>query len=73
MTICMTITALKLLLSILHTEYETPALGEPVTSRRVDVGYCVEAGHTTSERARSAVFVYRIGPVIVGYPEDSWL
>lgn len=58
MTICMTMAASKLLLSILRTEYETPALGEWVTSRQADVEVCKEADHTTSEGARSAVVAY---------------
>jgi hypothetical protein len=40
---------LKLLLSILRTEYETPAVGEWVTSRQADVEGGTEASHTTSE------------------------
>jgi hypothetical protein len=44
--------------SILRTEYETLALGEWVTSRRDDVEDYEEAGHTTSEGARSAVVAY---------------
>jgi hypothetical protein len=51
MTICMIMAASKLLLSILRTEYETPALGEWVTSRRDDVEDYEEAGYTTSEGA----------------------
>ncbi len=54
----MTMAPSKLLLSILRTEYETPALGEWVTSRQADVEDCVEADHTTSEGARSAVVAY---------------
>jgi hypothetical protein len=50
---------LKLLLSILRTEYETPAVGEWVTSRQADVDSGKEAGYTTSEGARSAVVTYR--------------
>ncbi|KAG4432844.1 hypothetical protein IFR05_011683 [Cadophora sp. M221] len=45
----------KLLLSILRTEYETPAVGDWVTSRQADVADGTEARHTTSEGARSAV------------------
>jgi hypothetical protein len=58
MTICMTMTASKLLLSILWTEYETPALGEWVIRREADVEDGEEAGHTSSEGARSAVVAY---------------
>jgi hypothetical protein len=58
MTIYMTMAASKLLLSIIRTEYETPALGEWVTSRQADVEDCKEADHTTSKGARSAVVVY---------------
>jgi len=48
----------KPLLSILRTEYETPAVGEWVTSRRADVEDSREADHTTSEGARSAAVAY---------------
>ncbi|KAH6667260.1 hypothetical protein B0J14DRAFT_659238 [Halenospora varia] len=48
----------KLLLSILQTEYETPAVGEWVTSRQADVEDGMEARHTTSGGARSAVVAY---------------
>jgi hypothetical protein len=58
MTICMTMAASKLLLSILWTEYETLALGEWVTSRRDDVEDYEEADHTTSEGAQSVVVAY---------------
>jgi hypothetical protein len=58
MTICMTIVISKLLLSIPWTEYETPVLGEWVTSRQTDVEDYVEADYTTSGGARSAVVVY---------------
>jgi hypothetical protein len=50
--------ALKLPLSILRTEYETPAVGKWVTSRQADVDGRTEADHTTSEGARSAVVAY---------------
>jgi hypothetical protein len=39
----------KLLLSILQTEYETPAVGEWVTSRQSDMKDGTEARHTTRE------------------------
>ncbi len=60
--------ASKLLLSILRTEYETAALGEWATSRRADLEDCTEAGYTTSEGARYAVFVHigRMDLVIEG-------
>ena len=58
MTICMTMAASQLLLSILQTEYETPAAGKWVTSRQADVEDGGEAGHTTSEGARSAVVAH---------------
>ena len=37
------------------TEYETPAVGEWVTSRQADVEGGVEVRHTTSKGARSPV------------------
>jgi hypothetical protein len=40
MAICMIMAASKLLLSILWTEYETPALGEKLISRLADVEDC---------------------------------
>jgi len=46
----MTIAASKLL----RTEYEMPAVGEPATSRQVDVEDGGEADYTISEGARSA-------------------
>jgi len=58
MTVCMTMAASKLLLSIIRTEYETPALGEWVTSRQANVEDGGEADHTTLEGARSAVVAY---------------
>lgn len=58
MTICMTVAASKLLLSILWTEYETLALGEWVTSRRDDVEDYEELDYTTREGAQSAVVAY---------------
>jgi hypothetical protein len=54
----MIMAAPKLLLSILRTEYETPAVGERVTSRQADVEDGEEADHTTSEGARSAAVAY---------------
>jgi hypothetical protein len=48
----------KLLLSILQTEYETPAVGEWVISRQADVEDGTEVRHMTSEGARSAVVAY---------------
>jgi hypothetical protein len=48
----------KLLLSILQTECETPAVGEWVTSRQSDVEDGTEARHTTSGGARLAVVAY---------------
>jgi hypothetical protein len=53
MTNCMTMAASKLQLSILRTEYETPAGGEWVTSRQANVEDGREADHTTLEGARS--------------------
>jgi len=50
-TIYMIIVALKLPLSILWTEYETPAVGERVTSRQANVEDSTEARHTTLEGA----------------------
>jgi hypothetical protein len=58
MTICMAIAILKLPLSILWTEYETPAVGDWVISRQADLDGRMEAGYTTSEGARSAVVAY---------------
>jgi hypothetical protein len=58
MTICITMALSQLLLSILRTEYETPAVGEWVTIRQADVDGWMEADHTTSEGARSAAIVY---------------
>ena len=49
---------LKLLLSILRTKYETPAVGECVTRRQADVEDGTEARHTTLGGARSVVVVY---------------
>jgi hypothetical protein len=62
----------KLPLSILRTEYETPAVGEWVTSRQADVEGGTEASHTTSEGARSAAVAYigRMDLVIEGCSED---
>jgi hypothetical protein len=51
----MTMAPSMLLLSILRTEYETPAVGEWVTSRQAGVEDRAEADYTTSEGARSAV------------------
>jgi hypothetical protein len=48
----------KLLLSILQTEYETPAVGEWVTSRQADVKDGIEERYTTSGGARSTVVAY---------------
>jgi hypothetical protein len=50
--------ASKLLLSILWTEYETPALGERVISWWANVDGYTEAGYTTLERARSVIIIY---------------
>jgi hypothetical protein len=47
----MIIVVSKLLLSIIRTEYETPALGEWVTSRQANVEDSGEADYTTSEGA----------------------
>jgi hypothetical protein len=58
MTICMIMIVSKLLLSILWTEYEMPALGEWVIRRQADVEDGKEAGHTSLKGARSAVVVY---------------
>jgi hypothetical protein len=58
MTICMTMAASKLLLSILRTEYETLAAGEWVTGRQADVEDYEEVYHTASEGAWSAVVAY---------------
>jgi hypothetical protein len=55
MITCMIIVAPKLPLSILRTEYETPAVGEWVTSRQAGVEDYAEVGHMTSEGARFAV------------------
>jgi hypothetical protein len=54
----MTMVSSKLLLSTLQTEYETPAVGEWVTSRQANVKDGTEARHTTSGGARSAVVAY---------------
>ena len=54
----MTMASSKLLLSILGTEYETPAVGEWVTSRQADMEDCREADYTTSEGAQSMVVIY---------------
>jgi hypothetical protein len=54
----MTMAASQPLLSILRTEYETPAAGEWVTSRQADVEDGGEADHTTSEGARSTAVAY---------------
>jgi hypothetical protein len=45
----MTMAASKLLLSILWTEYGTPAVGEWVISRQADVEDSTEACYTTFE------------------------
>jgi hypothetical protein len=58
MTICIKMIVLKLLLSILWTKYEMPALGEWVTSWWANVDGCIEAGYTTLERAQSAIIAY---------------
>jgi hypothetical protein len=52
-------------LSILQTEYETPAVEEWVTSRQADVEDCAEADYTTSEGARFVlIYIGRIDLVI---------
>ncbi|KFZ19864.1 hypothetical protein V501_00438 [Pseudogymnoascus sp. VKM F-4519 (FW-2642)] len=56
--ICMTMALPKLLLSRLWIEFETPAARVWVTSRRADVEDGMEARHTTSGGARSAVVAY---------------
>lgn len=58
MTTCMIMAALKLSLSILRTKYETPVVGEWVTSRQANVEDCTETGHTTSEGARFVAVAY---------------
>ncbi|KAL2063230.1 hypothetical protein VTL71DRAFT_5034 [Oculimacula yallundae] len=62
MTFCMTMAASQPLLSIPRTEYETPALGEWTTNRQTDMEDCEEAGHTTSEGARSAAVQHNYTP-----------
>jgi hypothetical protein len=47
----MIIAVLKLLLSIIRTEYEMPALGEWVTRRQANVEDCEKADHMTLEGA----------------------
>jgi len=54
----MTMALSKLPLSILRTKYETPAVGEWVTSRQADMEDGTEARHTTSGGVRSAVVAY---------------
>jgi hypothetical protein len=54
----MTMAPSMLLLSILRTEYETPAVGEWVTSRQANVEDGREADYMTSEGARSAALAY---------------
>jgi hypothetical protein len=58
MTVYMTMVILKLLLSIIWTEYETPALGEWVTSRQVNVEDGSKVDHTISEGTRSVIIAY---------------
>ncbi|KAH6701255.1 hypothetical protein BKA61DRAFT_203534 [Leptodontidium sp. MPI-SDFR-AT-0119] len=58
MTICITMAASQPLLSIPRTEYETPALGEWITNRQVDVEDYKEAGHTTSEELDPPAVTY---------------
>jgi hypothetical protein len=54
----MTMALSQLLLSILRTEYETPAVGEWVISRQANVDGWIEADHTTSEGARFTAIIY---------------
>jgi hypothetical protein len=57
-TICITIILLKLLLSILPNEYETPIVGGFVRSREGDVDNYRQADRITSRGALSEAVVY---------------